>query len=292
MPSLQTLCSVGRRPRLVVSQPARPVGREQELQDPPVAAWAKAAGLEVVQPEKVNTRRFRESIAEFEPDLGVVVAYGAILSPRLLEVPRLGFVNVHASLLPKYRGAAPIQAAIANGDTVTGVTIMQVEPSLDSGPILLSKELAIERNETTEQLAPRLAELGAELLVETLDRLEFDLLEPIAQDEALATYAPKLTKADGEAQWSLPATELFNRLRAYTPWPGLTVIWGEERVKLLEILPILDPGDEEPGTILGTEGVAVMVRCGGGTAVAVRGVQRPGRTPVTGVEFARAVASE
>ncbi len=250
-----------------------------------MVAWARAAGLEVLQPERANTRRFRETIAALEPDLGVVVAYGEILTRRLLAVPRLGFVNVHASLLPAYRGAAPIQAAIANGDTVTGVSILQVEPELDSGPLLASKELAIEPGETSEELTPRMAELGAALLVETVDRLEFGLVEPQPQDDAAATYAPKLSREDGEVSWEMPATELHDRLRAYTPWPGVTVEWGGERVKLRSLVPVELPGSEPPGTLLAVEGVAALVRCGGGTAVAVRGVQRPGRTAVTGAEF-------
>jgi methionyl-tRNA formyltransferase len=289
VPSLQALCEEGYRPRLVVSQPARPAGRGQRIQDPPVAAWARMAGLDVMQPEKVNTRRFRELIEALEPDLGVVVAYGAILTPRLLEVPSLGFVNVHASLLPKYRGAAPIQAAIADGERVTGVTTMQVEPSLDAGPILLRREVSIHPRETTPELAARLAEAGAELLVDTIGRLDFGLVQPEPQDGFEATYAPKLTKADGDVDWKLPAQALFNRLRAYTPWPGLRGVVGGEEVKLLEFYPVDVPGDQAPGAVLGAEGAAAFVRCGEGTAVAVRLVQRPGRGRTSGAEFVRSL---
>ncbi|MDH3404805.1 MAG: formyltransferase family protein, partial [Acidobacteriota bacterium] len=197
------MCAAGYRPRLVVSQPARPAGRGRRVQDPPLAAWARTAGLDVAQPAKVNTRRFRESIAALAPDLGVVVAYGAILTRQLLAVPRLGFVNVHASLLPRYRGAAPIQAAIAAGDGTTGVTTMRMEPGLDSGPVLLQREVPILPRETAGELAPRLAAAGAELLVETLRGLERGGVEPRPQDPAAASYAPKLTKADGEVDWGL-----------------------------------------------------------------------------------------
>lgn len=153
---------------MVVSQPARPAGRGRKLQDPPLAVWAKAHRLEVVQPETARTRRFRESIEALDLDLAIVVAYGEILTPQLLAAPRLGFINAPASLLPRYRGAAPIQAAIAAGDEVTGVTIMQVEVGLDSGPMLLKREVAIGSDETTAELTPRLARAGAELLLETI----------------------------------------------------------------------------------------------------------------------------
>lgn len=287
MPSLQALCAAGRRPLRVISQPARAVGRGQQVQDPPVAAWAKIAGLEIEQPEKINGRKFRESIEALEPDLCVVVAYGAILTRQLLDVPRLGFINVHASLLPKYRGAAPIQAAIAAGDTEAGVTIMQIEPGLDSGLMLLSRTVPIRRSETTADLGPKLAEAGADLLVDAISRLEFGLIDPEPQDERAATYAPKLTKADGLVSWNLPANEISNRLRAFTPWPGLRAELGGVEVKLLELYVVEIAGDEEPGTILGTEGMAALVRCGDATAAAIRRAQRPGRRPVAGAELIR-----
>lgn len=287
MPSLQALCAAGRRPERVISQPARAAGRGQQVQDPPVAAWAKIAGLEVEQPEKINGRKFRESIEALEPDLCVVVAYGAILTRQLLDVPRLGFINVHASLLPRYRGAAPIQAAIVAGDSEAGVTIMQIEPGLDSGLMLLSRTVPIRRSETTADLGPKLAEVGAELLVDAISRLEFGLIDPEPQDERAATYAPKLTKADGLVTWNLPANEISNRLRAYTPWPGLRAELGGVEVKLLELYVVEIAGDEKPGTILGTEGMAALVRCGDATAVAIRRAQRPGRRPVAGAELVR-----
>ncbi len=292
VPSLQALCDVGRRPRLVVSQPARPVGRRQEVVDPPVAAWARRAGLDVVQPEKTRTPSFRKAIEELEPDLCVVVAYGELLTRRMLEVPRLGFVNVHASLLPRYRGAAPIQAAIANGDRVTGVTTMQLEPGLDTGPMLLRKETRIGRRETAEELSFRLAELGADLLVETVDRLEFDLITPEPQDHEAASYAPRLSREDGVVAWSLTADELYDRWRAYTPWPGVTVEWEGERLKLIEVVPAPAGSggrSSEAGSVLGIEGKSLLMACGGGTVLAVRTVQRPGRRPVSGAEFARSV---
>jgi len=273
----------------VVSQPARPVGRGRKIQDPPVAAWAKSEGLAVVQPDRPRSRRFRESISALEPDLGVVVAYGEILTRQLLAAPRLGFVNVHASLLPKYRGAAPIQAAIAAGDAVTGVTTMQVEPGLDTGPVLLSRELAIGSHETTAELTPRLAEAGAELLVETVDLLERGDLEPRPQSDDGASYAPRLTRLDAQTEWDLPADEIHNRLRAFTPWPGAVAELGANTIKLLAVEPIERAGGEAPGTVLEVQDEAAIVRCGQGTALAVLRAQRPGGRPVTGAELARSL---
>ena len=289
VPSLAALCAAGRRPLLVVSQPARPVGRSRRLTDPPVAAWAKAEGLEVAQPERAKGRAFRESIDALALDLGIVVAYGEILTRQLLASPRLGFVNVHASLLPKYRGAAPIQAALAAGDSVTGVTTMQVEPGLDSGPMLLEREVQIASTETSADLAPRLADAGAELLIETLRGLEQGALEPTPQDDTAATYAPRLTRADAKISWGSPAREIFNRLRAYTPWPGIVAPLGGEEVKLLAAEVHDSESDDEPGTILAIEDDAMIMCCGAGTALAVLRAQRPGRRPVTGAELARSL---
>jgi methionyl-tRNA formyltransferase len=252
-----------------------------------VVIWARDHGLEVIQPAGARTPDFRRAIEAFAPDLGVVVAYGEILTRQLLGVPRLGFVNVHASLLPRYRGAAPIQAAIAAGDRVTGVTTMQLEPGLDSGPLLLAREVAIGRHDTAADLSPRLAAAGAELLIETLGRLEQGDLEPRPQKDAEATYAPRLTREDGRIEWRLTAGEIENRLRAYTPWPGLVADLGGESVKLLALEPREHAGDEVPGTVLAIDGTAAIVRCGGGTALAVERVQRPGRRPVTGAELVR-----
>lgn len=243
----------------------------------------------MVQPERPRSRGFRHAIAALVPDLGVVVAYGEILTRQLLAAPRLGFINVHASLLPKYRGAAPIQAAIAAGDAVTGVTTMRVEPGLDSGPMLLAREVAIGGSETAAELAPRLAQAGAELLVETVRRLERRDLEPQAQNHADATYAARLTRDDARTAWELPAQQIHDRLCAFTPWPGVLVDFGGEAVKLLAGEPSVSPGDEAPGTLLAVEGEAAVVRCGQGTALAVLRAQRPGRRPVTGAELARSL---
>lgn len=252
-----------------------------------MAVWAKARGLPVLQPERANTRALREAIEGERPDLGIVIAYGEILTRQLLAVPASGFVNVHASLLPRYRGAAPIQAAIAAGETETGVTTMQVEPGLDSGPILLQRPVPIGAEETAAELSPRLAAAGAQLLLQTLTALEAGELEPRAQVEAEATYAPKLGRADGRVDWSWTAGQLYDRLRAYTPWPGLAAELAGEEIKLLRLRVAESPGRGEPGWVLGIEDESLLVACGGGTVVRLLTVQRPGRAPVSGGEWAR-----
>jgi methionyl-tRNA formyltransferase len=285
--ALRRLCEAGRAPSLVVSQPARPVGRGHKLQDPPVAAWARDAGLPVLQPEKANTRAVRRAIEAERPDVAAVIAYGEILTRQLLAVPPHGFVNVHASLLPRHRGAAPIQAAIAAGEAVTGVTTMRVEPGLDSGPILLQREIPIGRHETAAELSPRLAEAGAELLLDTLHAMEAGTLAPRPQAESEATYAPRLSRADGRADWSWTAQELYDRLRAYTPWPGLTAELAGDEIKLLRLRVADAATAQPPGRVLGVDGDGVIVSCGGATAVRLERVQRPGRGAVTGAEWAR-----
>jgi methionyl-tRNA formyltransferase len=271
----------------VITQPARPVGRGRELRDPAVARWAKARGLTVAQPESTRGDDFQRTVADERPDLGIVIAYGEILGRELLAVPARGFVNVHASLLPRYRGAAPFQAAIAAGERSTGVTTMQVDPGLDKGPILLQREVMIGADETAAELSPRLAEAGAELLLQTLEGLELGSIEPRPQDDAEATYAPKLSRADGRVDWSWTATELYDRWRAFTPWPGLTAELESEELKLLRLRPELESADGEPGRVLGVDGDAVIVGCGAGTVARLERVQRPGRGAVSGAEWAR-----
>lgn len=287
VPTLAALVEASYAPLLVVSQPARPAGRGRKLQDPPVARWARARGLPVRQPAKVREEAFMAALAELAPEVAVVVAFGQIFRRELLELPRHGCVNLHASLLPRHRGAAPIQAAIAAGETRTGVTTMRMEAGLDTGPVLLQAELAIGPRETAGELAPRLAELGAGLAVETLRRLERGSLEPRPQDDALATYAPRIAKADAEVDWRLAAPRIYDRLRAFTPWPLLE---AELRGRPLKILAaqVLDekPGDEAPGTILGLVEGRLAVRCGSGTMLGLARVQRPGRSGVAAADFA------
>jgi len=299
VPTLAALVAAGRAPALVVTQPSRPVGRSRQPQDPPVARWAHAHGLAVAQPERVRAPEFLETLralAPQSPGIAVVVAFGQIFPRDLLAVPRSGCINLHASLLPRWRGAAPIQAAVAAGEERTGVTTMQMEAGLDSGPILLQEEVAIGAAETAGELSIRLAETGAALVVRTLDELARGGLVPRAQDAALATYAPRLTRDSGRAGWSLSAKTLSDLLRAYTPWPGLTAELSGAPVKLVRarvLAPDPEAGDEAaPGTFLGLRHVpsdrsdALAVACGGGSVLGVEELQRPGRKPLRAADFA------
>jgi len=287
VPTLAALVGSGRAPRLVVSQPPRPVGRGRRLSQPPVARWALEHGLALAQPRTLREGGWLDVLAGERPDVAVVVAYGKIFPRRLLDLPRLGCVNLHASLLPRHRGAAPIQAALAAGDAVTGVSTMVMEEGLDTGPVLLQRETPIGRDERAAELAPRLAELGAALMVETLAGLERDEIEPRPQDETAATYAPRLTKEDGRVDWTLPARVLHDRWRAYTPWPGLAAERAGETVKILACEPLAGSADAAPGSFLGIEGERLTVACGGGSRLAVASLQRAGRRAVSGADYAR-----
>ncbi|HEY2737068.1 MAG TPA: methionyl-tRNA formyltransferase [Thermoanaerobaculia bacterium] len=287
VPTLAALVAAGQTPVLVVTQPSRPVGRGRQAQDPPVARWAHAHGLAVAQPERVRAEDFLATLRALVPGVAVVVAFGQIFPRDLLAVPRFGCINLHASLLPRWRGAAPIQAAVAAGEERTGVTTMQMEAGLDSGPILLQEEVAIGAAETAGELSVRLAETGAALVVRTLDELARGGLAPRTQDAALATYAPRLTRDSGRAGWSLSAKALADLLRAYTPWPGLTAELAGAPVKLVRARVLAAAGEEAaPGTFLGLRGGALAVACGGGSVLAVEELQRPGRKPLRAADFA------
>jgi len=222
VPTLAALVAAGRVPALVVTQPARPAGRGQRPQDPPVARWAREHGLAVAMPERVRDPAFLEAAAALAPDVAVVVAFGQIFPRALLDLPRYGCINLHASLLPRWRGASPIQAAVAAGDARTGVATMLMEAGLDTGPILLEEATEIDAEETAGELSRRLAEAGGPLMVRTLQELERGSLVPRPQAAEGATYAPRLTRESGRVDWSFTAPEIHHRLRAYTPWPGLT----------------------------------------------------------------------
>lgn len=300
VPTLEALAAEdGLRPLLVVSQPSRPVGRGRKVKPPPVATRAAELGLELEQVQSVRDPEFLARLEALRPDVAVVVAFGQIFRKRLLELPRLGCVNLHASLLPAYRGAAPVHAAIAAGEEVTGVTTMQMERGLDSGPMLLRAELPIGPDDTTATLGPRLAKLGAGLMLETLRGLGDGSVTPTPQDHDQASFAPKLDKDDGRVDWTQPARRIYDLWRAYQPWPGLTAILADEPVKLVDVRPLMAKADgAAPGTILdpasidaavlGPAGLgdALPIACGGDTILAARRLQRPGKSKVTGTDFA------
>ncbi len=251
-----------------------------------MARWAMERGIPVSQPRRVRARSFRELATADPPDVAVVVAFGQIFPEWLLELPRLGCVNLHGSLLPAYRGAGPIQAAIANGETVTGVTTMLMEMALDSGPVLQQRSTPIGPEETSSELGERLATIGAELMVETIGLLEAGAIEPQPQDDSLATFAPLLSKEDGRVDWELEAEAIFNRLRAYTPWPGLTTLLRNESVKIGWARVVGSEQQGEPGEILGLLDGRLAVACGGGTVLGLERLQRAGRKALAAAEFA------
>ncbi len=271
----------------VYTQPDRPRGRGQEISFSAVKEVAAAVGIPVMQPEKIRAPEVEEHLRGVQPDAIVIIAYGQIIPKRLLPIPKLGWINLHASLLPRYRGAAPIHWAIANGETVTGNTTMRIDAGMDTGEMLLQEEMAIGPEETSPELAARLAEAGAPLMAETLRRLRNGDLEGRAQDDARATLAPILKREDGRIEWRLTATEIYNRMRGFAPWPGaytefrggMCHLWGK---------PVNgETATGAPGSIvaIGKEGFRVV--CGGGSLLEVVSVKQEGRKMITAGEFLR-----
>jgi len=242
-PSLQAL-SAHYNVAGVVTQPDRPAGRGQTLTPPPVKAQAQQLRLPIIQPQKLRLPEAMQQLRDWKPDLIVVTAFGQILRQEVLDIPPYGCVNVHASLLPRWRGAAPINAAILNGDQQTGVTIMRMDAGVDSGPLISQRAIAIQPGETALSLSERLAALGADLLVEALPGYLSGELPPQPQDISLATYAPMLKKEDGELDFKLSAMELERRVRAFQPWPGTFTFWQGSPLKVLRACCVFDPERE------------------------------------------------
>jgi methionyl-tRNA formyltransferase len=285
VPSLEALAASRHQVALVVTQPDRPSGRGMRMQRPPAAVRAMELGFPVRQPDTIRSDEFLQSVRELRADVGVVIAYGKILPKKLLETPPHGFINVHGSILPKYRGAAPVQRAIANGERKTGITIMQLDEEMDHGPVFATSEVRIGRDERAPELFGRMALEGADLLVRTLDAIERGETEPVPQDHAKATYAPRIEKKEGEIDWSDPARRIYDRFRAFWPWPGVSFVTDGEGVKLLEIEPIEEPVTASPGTILEIDH-DVVVATGKG-ALRIIEVQRPGRKATAAGDYAR-----
>jgi len=289
VPTLEALVEAGHAPLAVVSRPARPVGRGQEVQDPPVVEAARAHGIDVRQPESVKEEGFVETMRELAPDLFVVVAFGQIFPAELLGVPKHGAINLHASLLPKYRGASPIQSAVAAGEKKTGVTTMRMEEELDSGPILLQTETEIRKSETAGELSERLAKLGGELMVETIEALAKSKggIKERKQREESASYASKFSKNDGRMNWALDAQELYNRMRAFDPWPGMAANFRGRPVKMLWGVPM--DWEKAPsgatGTYLGLRQGRMAILCGSDTVFGIEEIQRPGKKAQRASDF-------
>jgi methionyl-tRNA formyltransferase len=304
VPSLEALFRSGHRVAALVSQPDRPKGRGQQVQPTPTRLVAEAAGIPVIQPARIKDEAFLGRIRDLQPDLGVVVAFGRILPDALLAIPRLGMINVHASVLPRYRGAAPIQRAVLAGDAETGVTIMRVETELDAGPTFAVATVPIPPDATSGDVERTLAHLGADLLLPVVNDLAAGRAVETPQDHARATLAPKITKDEGVIDWTLPAGAVHNRVRGLQPWPLASTRLAGERLVLRRTAPVSgvrsanrqieDPVPEQvrnadltpaPGTLLRAHGDEIVVACGEGTALRVLELQPEGRRTMTAREF-------
>jgi methionyl-tRNA formyltransferase len=283
VPTLDRMVAAGHEVALVVTQPDRPKGRGNQVAMPPVKEAALRHGIEVFQPERVRRPEAVERLQAMAPEIMVVVGYGQIIPQVILDIPPRGILNVHASLLPKYRGAAPIQWAVANGEAVTGVTIMRIDAGLDTGDMLRKAETPIGPEENAVELSPRLAAMGADLLVETL--AEIDSIVAEKQDPAAATYAPILKKEDGRIDWRLPAAAIHNRIRGLQPWPGA---YSEFRGQKLHVWSsaITDRAVHLPPGAMALEGKRLFAAAGDGLLLELREVQMEGRKRLPGDVFA------
>jgi methionyl-tRNA formyltransferase len=285
VPTLEHLVRAGHEVALVVTQPDRPKGRGGELAAPPVKQAAAKLGIRVAQPEKIKQNAaFRAELEGIAPRAIIVVGYGRILPQWMIDLPELGNLNVHASLLPKYRGAAPIQWAIANGESVTGVTTMRIDAGLDTGDVLLQAATPIRASDTAVTLGPKLAELGAALLIETLQRLESGTPAPTPQDASQATLAPILKKDDGLIDWQRTAIETWNRWRGFQPWPGAFTTFRGKQLQISEARPAHQASTLAPGEIAVADG-KLLVGCGGGSALEVAELQPEGKKRMAAADF-------
>jgi len=281
--SLRALVDAGHKPMAALTQPDRPAGRGRKLTASPVKEYALQQGIDVLQPATLRDAKIDAELAALRPDLIVVVAYGLLLPQSVLDIPSVACVNVHASLLPRWRGAAPIQAAIRAGDAQTGVSLMAMTAGLDCGPVYASRELAIGSMETAGELHDRLAKAGGELLTMHLAELLAGKLEAQQQDESKATYAPKITAADALLDWRQTSDELARKVRALNPVPGAYFMLGDERIKCWAAHSV-SLTDVAPGTVVAATSDGVVIACGSG-GLSMQVLQRPGRRPVTAAEF-------
>ncbi len=286
--SLKALVTGGTRPVAVLTQPDRPAGRGKKLTASPVKQYATAAGIPVLQPTTLRDATIIEELATLKPDVLIVAAYGLILPQEVLDLPTHGCVNVHASVLPRWRGAAPIQAAILNADRTTGISLMSMTAGLDCGPVFLTESIDIGCAETAGELHDRLAARGGRLLVDNLDAIIEGKLEADDQDESLASYAAKISTADALLDWSQPAEEIGRRVRAYNPAPGAWFMLGDERVKCWRAAvkaATVDATEVTAGTVLSADHDGIVIACGRGS-ISLTELQRPGKSRVSAREFA------
>lgn len=289
VPSLEALIRSSYQVVVVYTQPDRKAGRGQAITSSPVKQLALAQGLEIVQPESLKVAGTVERLAGFAPELIVVAAFGQILPDAILDLPKLGCLNVHPSLLPRYRGASPIATAILQGDEITGVTIMLLDAGMDTGPILNQREMPISADDTTGSLASKLAQAGAQLLVETLPLWIDGQIKPQPQEENRASYSKVISKSDGEIDWRLSTLELWRRVRAFDPWPGCYTWWRGKRLKLGQVVPLYGEISGQPGEVIALSPPATaMVGVGTGDGVlGLLGVQLEGKREMSADEFMR-----
>jgi methionyl-tRNA formyltransferase len=287
VPTLEAVIEAGHQVALVLTQPDRPVGRTQELQAPPVKQAAIAHGIPVMQPEKIkNNAELCAELESIAPDAILVVAYGRIIPQWMLDLPRFGNINLHGSLLPQYRGAAPIQWAVASGEVVTGVTTMKLDAGLDTGPMLLAQAVPIGEEETSADVYETLAEVGAPLMIETLRRLESGEMFPEEQDHALATLAPILTREDGRIDFSRTAHEIYNRWRGFQPWPGAHTTLRGKKLIAHRLHAATHSTGLAPGHIHLHDG-RLLVGCGDSTVIELDEVQLEGKKRMPAADLLR-----
>ena len=285
VPTLQALLDSRHRVCGVVTQPDRPRGRGQKVSDAPVKALAVARGVPMIQPDSLRDAAVADTLTRWAPDIGVVAAYGQIIPEPLLRIPRFGMINVHASLLPKYRGAAPVHRAVIDGEPETGVTIMRVERLLDSGATFAKVTRPITADETSERVERDLADLGATLLLQVLDTIEAGTSREEAQDHARATYASKITRHEGAIDWTLPAISIHNRVRGLYPWPHAFTYLDQLRIIVLKTRVENVVTTSAPGTIVAVSRDALHVATGGGGQLAIEELQPEGKRPMRVREY-------
>jgi methionyl-tRNA formyltransferase len=285
--SLKALVESGITPIAVLTQPDRPAGRGKRLSASPVKQFAEDLGIPVLQPKTLRDASVVAELEAMQPDLMVVAAYGLLLPQNVLDIPRAGCVNVHASLLPRWRGAAPIQAALLAGDEKTGVCLMSIEAGLDTGPVYSSDAITINDDETAGELHDRLAKLGGRVLAQHVKEIAAGKLEAIAQDDSRATYAGKIATADAAIDWRRSARDIDRQVRAFNPVPGAWFMHGDERIKCWRAKPVAGV-DAPPGTVVAASQEGVVVACGDG-ALSIESLQRPGKRTITAGEFANQV---
>jgi len=287
VPALQALLDSPHNVVAVYTQPDRPSGRGRKTRASPVKQLAQLHDIAVFQPVSFKSAETHQALAALQPDLMVVIAYGLILPAAVLALPRLGCVNVHASLLPRWRGAAPIQRAILAGDKETGVCLMQMDAGLDTGPVLASTRCAIQADDSAGRLHDRLAQQGAQLLSDNLAAIEQSALEPRQQDEALACYASKLEKAEARINWTMAADEILRCIQAFNPWPVAETRYGDRQLRIWDARLIAGEADALPGTVLVADKEGIEVACGKGLLQILK-LQLPGGRAVSAGEFINA----